>query len=197
MPRIKTKCNGEGLSKRCESLRRFVPCFFDVPHKHVLEIVGVSHHTLDPIRRSLSLESWPYGEVRRGKFCMSRARIIALRAQAMGAADEEMQRILMRVAAKAEECWAGLGEPVQKRGLNCEESKRGRELCEVVVPPVQPPEPLAVDAPADPAWDADGSLAFWDNAPAEDSEERAFWDGICELLQLREAVGPPEPLSDQ
>ena len=191
MPRIKAACGNEKLSKRCERLRRFVPCFFDVPHKHVLEIVGISHHTLDPIRRSLSLDGWPYNEVMRGKFCMSRARIVALRAQAMESADEEMQRVLYRIAVKAEECWGGLAEGLQKLALDCEDSKRGLELCEVVMPPRHVPEPsqaaqltVTDDYPQAPSWEAP-------------DEERAFWDEICDLLQLREALAPPEPPLEQ
>ena len=110
MPRIPSTSCTKALSKRCLLLRRFIPCFFDVPHKHVLEIVGVSHHTIDPIRRSLQLDGWPYNDVVRGKFCMSRARIVAMRGQAMAVAGEDMQRILTQIAAKAAECWAGIPE---------------------------------------------------------------------------------------
>ena len=174
MPRIPSTSCTKALSKRCLLLRRFIPCFFDVPHKHVLEIVGVSHHTIDPIRRSLQLDGWPYNDVVRGKFCMSRARIVAMRGQAMAVAGEDMQRILTQIAAKAAECWAGIPEGTRILAERCRETKRAEEFQRLLEPSEEEDEPNTTSGicekhatvPAPPSWEEagrnlDDDPAFW------------------------------------
>ena len=194
MPRIPSTSCTKALSKRCLLLRRFIPCFFDVPHKHVLEIVGVSHHTIDPIRRSLQLDGWPYNDVVRGKFCMSRARIVAMRGQAMAVAGEDMQRILTLIAAKAAECWAGMPEGTRILAERCRETKRAEEFqCLLESSQMsQEEEPtmkgicekhVAVPAPS------------WEEAVRTLDDDPSFWEEISQLLQLQEVYSdqPREP----
>lgn len=93
----------EKTSIRNAKLQRFLPCFFDVPAAEVQDILGISHHTLDPARRALGLQKWPFMDVYRNKFCMNAEEIRNLRTKMMPLADEEMHEILVKMSTKAEE----------------------------------------------------------------------------------------------
>lgn len=43
-------------------------CFYHVPVKVVYEVLGMSHHTLAPLRRKWNLRRWPFADVCRGAF---------------------------------------------------------------------------------------------------------------------------------
>ena len=89
---------------RKQKIHQFLPCFFDVPAADVQEILKISHHTLDPLRRSLGLQKWPFMDVARNRFCMSADEIAALRSSMMAVADPEMYQILVQMEEKAKEC---------------------------------------------------------------------------------------------
>ena len=93
----------EKTNLRNAKLHRFLPCFFDVPACDVQEILGISHHTLDPARRALGLQKWPFMDVCRNKFCMNAEEIYNMREKMMPLADEEMQGILQQMSIKADE----------------------------------------------------------------------------------------------
>jgi hypothetical protein len=167
MPRFSKPATSKPLTARMLRLKHFVPCFFDLPLKHVLEILCVSHHTIDPIRRSLSLKRWPYVDLMRGKFG-SRNQVVALRAQMMPEADEDMQRILCKVATQAERCWNETPENVRVLA-NCQDTFAKQA----------PPVPEAREAVHQPS--------IWDDPPqAED--DSLFWHEMSDLLSLRDAV---------
>lgn len=166
-------------------LHPFVGCFFDLPLKHVLQILNVSHHTLDPIRRSMGMKKWPFVDIVRGKYCQ-REEIVALRAQMMPDADTDMQKILCRVAACAEEFWAGNTKRIERT--------RRRRVCERESPPqppatpeAQPEEPEHVECPAQSTvWPDEG-----------DEDDGAFWNDMHDLFELKErAAVTPEPCSE-
>ena len=92
-------------------IKSFLPCFFDVPAKDVHRILAISHHRLDPLRRALNLDSWPYNEVTRNRFCMSREEIEGLRMHMMQVADPAMREILQQMEARALECQQALKQP--------------------------------------------------------------------------------------
>jgi hypothetical protein len=135
-------------------LKPFLPCFFDLPLKEVLKILNVSHHTLDPIRRSMGLTKWPCVDILRGKL-WNHEEIVALRAQMMPVADTEMQRILCRVATRSQQFWSA---PIQRRG------KRLDEVENVPCTPIE-------EEPAQPV------------EPAE-YDEGSFWNDIRDLFGL-------------
>lgn len=43
-------------------------CFYHVPVKVVYEVLGMSHHTLAPLRRKWNLRRWPFADICRGAF---------------------------------------------------------------------------------------------------------------------------------
>jgi hypothetical protein len=151
-------------------LKDFIPCFFDVPLKHVLEILGVSHHTIDPIRRALHLKRWPYVDLMRGKFG-SRNQVVALRAQMMPDADEDMQRILCKMATRAEVCWNDT--PQNVRVL----ANQGKDSCKQPLALLSPPPPAVEEAPS-----------VWDDEQAHDQDDSDFWREMSDLLSLQELV---------
>lgn len=105
-------------SLRNAKIQQFLPCFFDVPAAEVQDILGISHHTLDPARRSVGLQKWPFVDVSRNKFCMTAAEISSLRAMMMTIADEEMHGILLQMSQKAEECQSLLEHRRRLRVVN-------------------------------------------------------------------------------
>lgn len=165
----------------------FVTCFFDLPLKNVLQLLGVSHHTLDPIRRSMGMKKWPFVDIVRGQYC-EREEIVAMRAQMMPAADTEMQRLLCRAAAKAEEFW----NTSTKRIERCRKRKRRSSTQAAETEPVD--AAAENDSPAQ-----EGSAveypSLWDDEGDEDAS--SFWDDIRDLFGLgdREAV-TTEPWSE-
>lgn len=100
----KASSRKERINYRKQQLHRFLPCFFDVPAADVQEILGISHHTLDPVRRSLGLQKWPFVDVSRNRFCMSAEEIAAMRTRMMPLADEQMQQTLRLMEEKSAEC---------------------------------------------------------------------------------------------
>lgn len=89
---------------RRQKIHQYLPCFFDVPAADVQEILRISHHTLDPVRRSLGLQKWPFMDVTRNRFCMSADEIASLRSSMMAVADAEMRETLRQMDDKAREC---------------------------------------------------------------------------------------------
>ena len=167
-----------------KELTPFVPAFFDVPLKHVLEILGVSHHTLDPIRRSLNLEGWPYNDVMRGRFCMRREEIVVLRANMMASACEPMQRVLCRIAACSEECWKGtrvsLRALAQAPPAPCRAEDQSKEVAQLLHESGQTAGLFSDD--------------LQDQAAIVSPEDAAFWEEMGALLMLQEAAAPSLPL---
>lgn len=173
------------LTRRMQELKPYMPAFFDVPLKHVLEILGVSHHTLDPIRRSLNLEGWPYNEVMRGRFCMRREEIVVLRANMMAGACEPMQRILCRIATCSEQCWQGTRDSLralaEARPLACRAEDHSKEVAQLLHQSGQPPSLLP---PCNERDDLPAAIV-----PPEE-EDAAFWEEIGALLMMQEAAAP-------
>ena len=98
-PRSKTKA---------ERLRPYIPCFFDVPYKTVQEILGVTHHLLDPIRREMGYDRWPYPDVKSDNFHMTADEITRMRRDTMPVADDHMRHVLVQMqdaALKAKSQW--------------------------------------------------------------------------------------------
>lgn len=163
MPRLSKRC--ETLTPKMKRLHPFVACFFDLPLKNVLKILNVSHHTLDPIRRSMGMKKWPFVDIVRGKYCQ-REEIVALRARMMPVADTEMQRVLCRVAACAEDFWTNGTKRIERTRRRAGRSPAPSE------PPVQPPstpeaEPAETcrqeeEEEEDP-WLQDGDETFWND----------------------------------
>ncbi len=184
MPRLSKRC--ETLTPRMMRLHPFVGCFFDLPLKHVLQILNVSHHTLDPIRRSMGMKKWPFVDIVRGKYCQ-RDEIVALRAQMMPAADTDMQQILCRVAASAEEFWKGNTKRIERTRRR----RRGDE------PPAQPPS--TPDAQEEEPANQEEPAQEPDVWPAEDEEaDGSFWNDMRDLFELGErAAAASEPCPER
>ncbi len=75
MPRCHIRCNiitdpGQVEKNRlsCVDLLPYLQCFYHVPVKDVYEVLGMSHHTLAPIRRKRNLHRWPFADICRGSF---------------------------------------------------------------------------------------------------------------------------------
>jgi hypothetical protein len=147
-------------------LKPFLPCFYDVPFKQVQKILGVSHHTLDPIRRSLNLDRWPYAQIAKGTFC-SREDVVTLRGEMMSSADNEMQKILCKISTASELIW----RPTREQD-----------------PPLPNPPPPSVADPHDlhAAHEQEDQLLLDSFTDREDST--AFWEEIGQLFSFKEAV---------
>lgn len=77
MPRCHIRCNvitdPEQSAKNrlhCSDIIPYIQCFYHVPVKVVYEVLGMSHHTLAPLRRKWNLKRWPFADVCRGAFRM-------------------------------------------------------------------------------------------------------------------------------
>ena len=77
MPRCHIRCNiitdpeKGGVKKlRPVDIRPYLPGTFHVPVKEIYEILGMSHHTLAPLRRNLGLSRWPFADICKGDFSM-------------------------------------------------------------------------------------------------------------------------------
>lgn len=159
-----------------QRLHPFLACFFDLPLKNVLQILNVSHHTLDPIRRSMGMKKWPFVDIVRGKYCQ-REEIVALRAQMMPGADTEMQQTLCRMAASSEEFWTSSSKRIERtrrRGPleECIERTRRRGPSEERAADPPPPEPEP--EPAD-VFSAGG-------------EDESFWNDMRDIFALGESA---------
>lgn len=155
-------------------LKPFIPCLFDIPFKDALTILGCSHHTLDPIRRAMNLDRWPFLEIVHGRFSYDRNQIVALRAQMMSHASEDMQKCLCLAATRAEECWRS-GKP--KRRAPVQKDKGYSPTDSIAPPPCSPSEP---------SQEEHGIFGPDDN----DEGDEAFWNDMREFFHLREAVTP-------
>jgi hypothetical protein len=170
-------------------IKRFLPCFFDVPAKDVHRILAISHHRLDPLRRALNLESWPYNEVVRNRFCMSREEIEGLRARMMEVADPRMRETLMEMEARALECQRALKQPrtkppARRRSRPDELSRLVQEglSADILVQPSKPRRRQPVETVPEPVWDENGlPEALWQEL-GRLPEEQAFWDEISRIL---------------
>lgn len=176
MPRIQAPPkNNKIISKKFPELKRYLPCFFDVPLRMALEILGLSHHTLDPIRRSLDLERWPYAELTRGKLFIKgvkwqREDIVALRTQMLPEADKEMQRVLCVAATRADEFW---NYPIPVKII-----AKKKKTAELVVVPVVPVEVQTLpEAPS-----------VWGDPANDTSSDTDFWNEIARLFSLQVAL---------
>ena len=188
MPRLSKRC--DTLTPRMMRLHPFVGCFFDLPLKHALQILNVSHHTLDPIRRSMGMKKWPFVDIVRGKYCQ-RDEIVALRAQMMPAADTDMQQILCRVAASADEFWKGNTKRIER-------TRRRRRGDGAREPPAQPPS--TPDAQEEEPANQDEPAQEPDAWPAEEEEEAdgSFWNDMRDLFELGErAAAASEPCPER
>lgn len=181
MPRLSKKC--ETLTPKMQRLVPFVACFFDLPLKQVLQILNVSHHTLDPIRRSMGMKKWPFVDIVRGKYCQ-REEVVAMRAQMMPVADTDMQRILCRVAASAEAFWTNSAKRIERTRRR----RPANENLRFVPEPSTPQQDAETPAPEEPSiWPERGE-------EEEEEDEHAFWNEMRDLFELRErAAVTPEP----
>ncbi len=171
MPRLSRRC--ETLTPRMKRLHPFVGCFFDLPLKHVLQILNVSHHTLDPIRRSMGMKKWPFVDIVRGKYCQ-REEIVALRAQMMSDADTDMQKILCRVAAGAEEFWTG-----KTKRIDHTRRRRASDR----EPSSPPPQPPATPDAEEAHVEYSGQPSVW---PDDGDDDGAFWNDMRDLFEIKE-----------
>jgi len=147
--------------KRFPELQRFLPCLFDVPLRIALETLGMSHHTLDPLRRALGLERWPYAEMARGRFYMKGLKwqhetCVVLRAQLLEEADDEMRQVLREIAVLAEACWSPSTSPSSQ--------------------PAQHHKPAAAEA-----------SSVWDEPARDPAADVEFWEEIARLFNLHAA----------
>jgi hypothetical protein len=185
MPR-KPDPNPPASRKKFLRIQRFLPCFFDVPAKDVHAILNVSHHTLDPIRRTLNLGSWPYNEVIRDKFCMTREEIEQLREQMMTLADDDMKITLRMMASRASECKAML-KPAKTKPQKFKRPKP-EELAKLVENAI-PSDELPVSNEGLPAT----SEQSW-NLLDETNGEGEFWEEISRIFEAAEHASlPSEP----
>jgi len=189
MPRLQRSTNSpkKPLTARMERIRPFMPCFFDVPLKHVLKILRISHQTMRPIREEMGLEEWPMSSITRGDFCTHKD-VCTLRAEMMPLADADMQRILCRMDALAETLWDN-------------ENRRRQKVKEEPLP--SPSEdPVAQDdddyglfGPWTPKEEQQaerndsGLSGPWTPQPAD---EDAFWQDLGSLLTMMWAHDPQE-----
>lgn len=151
-PRVMRVCAVK--KKRFPELQRFLPCLFDVPLRIALETLGMSHHTLDPLRRALGLERWPYAEMARGRFYMKGVKwqhetCVVLRAQLLEEADDEMRQVLREIAALAEACWSPSSSQLAHH------------------------KPAAAEA-----------SSVWDEPPRDPAADVEFWEEIARLFNL-------------
>ena len=77
MPRCHIRCNvitdpDQSARNRlhCDDIVPYLQCFYHVPVKVVYEVLGMSHHTLAPIRRRWNLRRWPFADICRGAFML-------------------------------------------------------------------------------------------------------------------------------
>ena len=158
-PRVMRVCAVK--KKRFPELQRFLPCLFDVPLRIALETLGMSHHTLDPLRRALGLERWPYAEMARGRFYMKGVKwqhetCVVLRAQLLEEADDEMRQVLREIAVLAEACWSPSTSPSSQ--------------------PAQHHKPAAAEA-----------SSVWDEPARDPAADVEFWEEIARLFNLHAA----------
>ena len=175
MPRYPRK-----LPHKWENMQRFLPCFFDVPAADVQTILGVSHHTLDPMRRNLGLARWPYVDAIRRRFCMTLEEIAALRSRMMSIADKDTRKLLRRMQRRAEECRE---RRKAMRPLPVKQIVHTDELARILqdgLPTAAASNPSEAD---DSDSDSDDSSlllrALTNEDPAEDA---AFWEEISDIL---------------
>jgi hypothetical protein len=113
MPRCHIRCNiitepeKGGLKKlRPVDIKPYLPGAFHVPVKEIYEILGMSHHTLAPMRRELGLSRWPFADVCKGDFRMGGVRkswddVEDTRLSLMKGADERIVKILEVMGERA------------------------------------------------------------------------------------------------
>jgi hypothetical protein len=171
MPRYPRK-----LPQKWENMQRFLPCFFDVPAADVQTILGVSHHTLDPMRRNLGLARWPYVDAIRRRFCMTLEEIAALRERMMTVADKDTRKILRRMQRRAEECMA---RRKALRPLAVKPVVHTDQLARILQDGLAPVPPD--DASSDSEVEDDSALMQALTAPGP-AEDAAFWEEISEIL---------------
>jgi len=186
-----SSCRKNSLpSDKWRRMMPFLPCFFDVPSGDVQVILSISHHTLDPMRRAVGLDKWPYLEVARGHFCMTSDEICAYRERMMCVADEATKQILWRMAQRAEECRT-CKRPLQPmrraKAQQAHESRRVAldELMQQECPLPLTPTPLSSllrVSTADAAVQALGP-----------DPEQAFWNEISQIIML-DAPAPAGPV---
>ena len=113
MPRIHIRCNiitdpDRAGRRRLHSsdIYPYLPCFFHVPVKTVYEVLGMSHHTLAPLRKSWNLKRWPFSDICRGAFALGDKPVLwddveDLRVKMMQGADERIVKILEIMGERA------------------------------------------------------------------------------------------------
>lgn len=115
MPRIHIRCNvitdPDKAGRRrlhCTDIYPYLPAFYHVPVKVVYEVLGMSHHTLAPLRRQWNLKRWPFADICRGAFTMGGKTVLwddveDLRKKMMSAdgVDERIVKILETMGERA------------------------------------------------------------------------------------------------
>jgi len=175
-------CLAKLQADRREMIRRFLPCFFDLPVSEAQELLAVSHHTLDPVRRGLGLVRWPFADVSRDRFCMSAAEIAELRERMIPLAEGAMQASLQKASERAKDVRQFLDLQAEIRLLHFRKKKEKDPLLQVKLTaeldqllsahrpsvqqeaePKQEEEPVTKpeEAPERPEWLLPGDTQFW------------------------------------
>jgi hypothetical protein len=171
--------------KKFPELKRFLPCFFDVPLKIVLETLGLSHHTLDPIRRSMGLKRWPYVEMSRGRFLMKdipwyHEDVVAFRALMMSSADTEMQQAICRIAVRAEECWSSsIFRPHDEKKAQALQALAAADDA-AQAPPDNENDKSQAPTPE--------NANVWEEPASNPTTDLEFWEEIARLFSLHPSV---------
>jgi hypothetical protein len=115
MPRIHIRCNiitdpDRAGRRRLHSsdIHPYLPCFFHVPVRTVYEVLGMSHHTLAPLRKSWNLKRWPFADICRGAFALGDKPVLwddvedlRVKMMQMEGADERIVKILEIMGERA------------------------------------------------------------------------------------------------
>lgn len=186
-------------SEKWQKMMPFLPCFFDVPSGDVQVILSISHHTLDPMRRAVGLDKWPYLEVSRDQFCMADDEIRAYRDRMTGVADDAMKKILKRMATRAEECRTSKRplEPMKRSKAHAPDKRTLSDLMRAdSAVPLTPPSLSALLSSheySDGLEQSDMVDAAVQTAIGEEANpEQAFWDEISQIFMMEPtALSPP------
>jgi hypothetical protein len=188
------------LCKKIPALPRFLPCFFDVPLKSALEILGLSHHTLDKVRRTMSIDRWPYAEMTRGRFFLKGVRmlredIVALRAQMMSEADVGMQQILCRMATRSEECWSNAHPRTAQENAQRASQREHHEPPTPAPENAQRPPQREHHEPPTPAPEITQHVTInvWEEPARDQAADAEFWEEIARLFSLHVGAMQQEP----
>ena len=126
MPRCHIRCNiitdpekGGQKKLRPADIKPYLRGMFHVSVKEIYEVLGMSHHTLAPMRRDLGLSRWPFADICKGDFNMEGVRITwddieNQRLSLMKDADERIVKILEVMGERAQKHKHRVNKKVQE-----------------------------------------------------------------------------------